>query len=61
MLPARQTRDDEPYRAGEGFLSAKTLLMIIAGGTADLYVHESHLGGAVVDTTLEPFTAWSYR
>jgi hypothetical protein len=47
MHPARH-RDDKPRPDGE-FLSTKALLLlIIAGGIADLYVHDQHLGEAAV-------------
>lgn len=37
MLSARPPRDDEPRRPGEDFLTSKSLiLLIIAGGIADL-------------------------
>ena len=49
MVPARPSKDDEPRRPGEDFLSLKALvLLIIAGRIADLYVHSPHLGVAVV-------------
>ncbi len=49
MLPARPPRDDEPRRPGEDFLTSKSLiLLIIAGGIADLYIHNPRVGVAVV-------------
>jgi len=49
MLPARPPKDDEPRRPGEDFLTSKSLiLLIIAGGIADLYVHSPRIGVAVV-------------
>lgn len=49
MLPARPPGDDEPRRPGEDFLTPKSLvLLIIAAGIADLYIHNPHLGVAVV-------------
>lgn len=49
MVPPRPSRDDEPRRPGEDFLTLKSLiLLIIAGGIAYLYVHSPHVGVAVV-------------
>ena len=49
MLPARPPRNDEPRRPGEEFLTTKSLLLlIIAGGIAELYVRSPHIGIAVV-------------
>jgi len=49
MLPVRPPEDDEPRRPGEEFLTSKNLLLlIIAGGVSELYVHDPHLGMAVV-------------
>lgn len=49
MLPARPPKDDEPRRPDEDFLTPKSLiLLIIAGGVADLYIHSPHVGVAVV-------------
>jgi hypothetical protein len=50
MLPARPpSSDNDPRRPGGDFLSTKALLLlIIAGGTAEVYLHNPHLGAAVV-------------
>ena len=49
MLPARPPRHDPPRRGGEDFLTSKSLiLLIIAGGIADLYIHNPRVGVAVV-------------
>jgi hypothetical protein len=49
MLPVRPPKDDEPRRPGEDFLTAKSLIiLLIAGGIADLYVNNPRLGVAAV-------------
>jgi hypothetical protein len=49
MLPARPPKDHEPRRPDEDFLAPKSLiLLIIAGGIADLYMRSPHVGVAVV-------------
>jgi hypothetical protein len=49
MVPAHPSKDDEPRRPGEDFLTLKSLvLLIIAGGIGDLYVHSPQVGIAVV-------------
>ena len=49
MLPARPSKDDEPGRPGEDSITLKSLiLLIIAGGIADLYIHDPHAGAAAV-------------
>lgn len=49
MLPARPPKNQEPRRPDEDFLPQKSLLLlIIAGGIADLYVHNPRAGAAVV-------------
>jgi hypothetical protein len=50
MLPASPpSRDDDPHRPGGDFLNTKALLLlIIAGGIAELYAHNPHVGAAVV-------------
>ena len=49
MLPARPSKDDEPRRPGEEFLTSKNLLLlIIAGGITDLYLQNPRVGVAVV-------------
>ena len=50
MLPARPpSGDNEPGDPGGKFLSTKALLLlIIAGGVAELYIHDPHVGIAVV-------------
>ena len=49
MIPVRPSKDDEPGRPGEDSISLKALiLLIIAGGIAYLYVHDPHVGIAVV-------------
>jgi hypothetical protein len=49
MLPARPSKDDEPRRPDEDFLTTKALLLlIIAGGVAALYVYNPHIGVAVL-------------
>lgn len=47
--PRRPDKDDEPRRPDEEFLTSKALLLlIIAGGIAELYVHDPRVGMAVV-------------
>lgn len=49
MIPARPSKDDEPRRPDEEFLTSKALLLlIIAGGVGELYLHNPHVGMAVV-------------
>jgi len=49
MLPARPPKNDDPRRPEEDFLTSKALLLlIVAGGIAELYVHDPHAGVAVV-------------
>ena len=53
MLPARPpSGDNEPRDPGGHFLSTKALLLlIIAGGVVELYLHYPHVGVAVVAAT----------
>jgi len=53
MLPARPPSGDneppEPRDPRGNFLSTRTLLLlIIAGGVVELYMHDPHVGAAVV-------------
>jgi hypothetical protein len=50
MLPARPpSGDNEPRDPGGDFLTTKgLLLLIIAGGVVELYIHDPRVGAAVV-------------
>jgi len=49
MLSARPPEDDDPRRPGDEILTSKSLLLlIITGGIAELYVHNPHVGIAIV-------------
>ena len=49
MVPARLSKDEEPRRPDEDFLTLKSLvLLIITGGIAELYLHSPHVAVAVV-------------
>lgn len=49
MLPARPpSGDNDPRDPGGDFSTKAVLLLILAGGVVELYLHDPHVGTAVV-------------